>query len=245
MRLLCWNLYNRRPTLAPALDYIAASGADILALQEASIACREALHAMGGWTVHSALDFSEAGEDCLLLVATRKPSVARRLAINQERRLSPSLIGRRAGWVECLEALLVEIAGPRPLVLANVHLSCAVGPSYRARELRQVLAALPPDRERLVCGDFNSFAHGWLRLAGPLLGFRWRDYAIDERRSLERQLGQHGLQQLAKRPATFPRLGLELDQIAVSAGLRGAARLAVDRGTFGSDHCPLLLDLGL
>lgn len=240
-RLLCWNVYNRRRSQEAALDFCLASGAEIVCLQEADPTLADLFRRQAGWQVHLAADFAERGQVTHLLTATREASRGSAIALNPARRASPSPLGLLSRWVECIEALQVETA--TGLTLANLHLSCAVGPGRRRDELARLLAALGRRQQQLVCGDFNSFAEGALKLAGPLCGFSWRDYRGRERQDLAATLAAAGLTPLAKQAATFARFGLELDHVAVSADLLPGAGIEVLPDRQGSDHHPLLVTL--
>ena len=243
MRVVSWNLYNRNRDVRAILGYLRAADADVLALQEVSARHLDALAGLDGYGCHVAEDFSERGELSHLALLSRLPVTAyEAVPINRARCVSPSLVGRARGWVECLEAqqARIEVAG-RAVRLVNLHLSAAASPAHRRRELESALAAVGVDQRLVVCGDFNSFARPWIGLlAGWAYGFGPSELCANEDRALTAFAARHGLVRALGRAVTYPRFGLPLDHV-LARGL-GPPHGRVEPATHGSDHRPVMVD---
>lgn len=236
-RLLSWNTYNKRRSPDAALALFHALAPDVLCLQEVNAALLELLRGQADWQVHSARDFTERGTLSWLVTATAWRSSAVQLPVNEQAATSPSLLGRISGWAESLDALSTHLPEAN-LTFVNLHLSCAAGPAHRLTELRRVLAQVPSDR-LVVCGDFNSFANGSLKLLGPLFGFRREDYRGRESQRLVQALSERGLRPLPSRRPTA-RFALTLDHVALTGDLIPGAAIEVLPERHGSDHHPML-----
>ena len=242
MRILSWNVYNRRSHVTGVLDVLARYQPDVAALQEVSEEVVRGLESDGGWSVYVADDFIERGEVSHLATLTRVPSRHEKVAVNSRRATSRSLVGWLFRWTECIEAQVVFLETDSPLAVVNLHLACAVSPRTRMQQLDAILNLARPDN-CVVCGDFNTFGVGGIRLAGPLFGFSLSDMLRDERDVLEKTLEAAGFAVAVPeqdRP-TLPRFRLVLDHFAVSKELIATASVLPELE--GSDHHPILLDL--
>ncbi|MEQ8654601.1 MAG: endonuclease/exonuclease/phosphatase family protein [Kiloniellales bacterium] len=229
LTIATWNVYNR----STAPWKINSCNADIAAFQELTGAHFPYLSA----DVKTAEDFIEKGQVTYLGLLSKLPLLScQRIALNPGRRVSPSFLGRRMRWVECLEALhLAYDWGGAPLSVVNLHLSCAVSMEQRRDELDRLLAAVDLAPRAVVLGDFNSFETGLIwPLLGPLTGARPKRIGFREVDDLSAHLCKQGFDRIQFQRPTLPRLKLTLDHIFY----RGLTALSheVARDTLGSDH---------
>lgn len=241
VRLLTYNIRHCRGTdgrVAPdrVAEVIAATGADIVALQEVDVGRArtggldqaDEIARLLGMTphFHPALHIAEERYGDAIL--TRLPSHVRRAGPLPGLVRRPKLEPRGALWVE------VEIGAAR-LQVVNTHLGL-----LGAERIAQAEALLGPDwladptfREpSVLVGDFN--ATGWTR-AYRRLARR----LTDARRVAARIEGR------ASFPSRWPLL--RLDRVFVGAGV-SVERLAVIDGPLlrrASDHLPVLADIRL
>ena len=248
MRLACWNVLDENADAARILRFLDDAVPTLAALQEVTAEHVAALRA-AGWSVCVGEDFARGTSVRYLAFASRRPVRWYRVRpINADRTISPSVVGRRMGWAECLAFLIagwdggdVGVDGTE-VALACVHLSCAAPPRQRSRECEAILSALPPGRPAIVMGDFNAFGRPWLSpLVAPAFGLGWRDLVRHELRDLRTAAHRHGLGPIVD-GVTYPRFRLQLDQVLV----RGVAveRVEVVPDPYGSDHRPILVDIG-
>ncbi len=229
LTIATWNVFNRSrsPSMVETLT------GDILAFQELTAAHIARL----GLELATAEDFIEADEVTYLGLKSHLPTLdCRRVALNGERRVSPSRLGRRMKWIEALEALhlVYELEG-EPLSVLNLHLSCAVAMEQRREQLTALLDAAELAPRAVILGDFNSFERWWTwPLLAPLTGARRKPIGYTEEAELAAFFDTRGFARIASERPTFPRLGLTLDHIFY----RGLTALSheVSKETFGSDH---------
>lgn len=229
LTIATWNVFNR----STAPWKIISCNSDITAFQELTGAHFQYLST----DVITAEDFIEKGQATYLGLLSTLPRLScQRIALNPGRRVSPSFLGRRMGWVECLEALhLAYEWGGAPLSVVNLHLSCAVSMEQRREELDRLLAAVDLAPRAVILGDFNSLESGLLwPLLGPLTGARPRRIGFREVDDLASDLKQRGFSRIQTQRPTFPRFRLTLDHIFY----RGLTALSheVAQDTLGSDH---------
>ena len=244
MRAACWNVLDENADATRILRFLDHCAPTVAALQEVTTGHVAALRA-AGWAVCLANDFARGDTVHHLALVSRAPlGRYRALPVNADHTISASILGRRMGWAECLEALTaVWDAGEAGIDVTCLHLSCAVSPSRRARERETILSALPPDRPAIVMGDFNAFGRPWLSpLAAPVFGFGPRDLARHELRDLHRAALAHGLRPVVD-GVTYPRFRLQLDQVLVRGLDVGRVQILPER--YGSDHRPILVDFRL
>lgn len=241
VRLLTYNIRHCRGTdgrVAPerVAAVIAATGADIVALQEVDVGRArtdgldqaDEIARLLGMTphFHPALHIEEERYGDAIL--TRLPSRLRRAGPLPGLVRRPKLEPRGALWVE------VEIGSHR-LQVFNTHLGL-----LGAERIAQAQALLGPDwladpacrAPTVLVGDFN--ATGWTRAYRRLARC-----LTDARRVAVRIEGR------ASFPSRFP--VLRLDRVFVGAGVT-VERLAVVDGSLprrASDHLPVLADIRL
>ena len=244
MRAACWNVLDENADATRILRFLDDCAPTVAALQEVTSGHATTLRA-AGWAVCLANDFARDDTIHHLALVSRRPLGPHRvLPVNADRMISPSIMGRWMRWTECLDALTAAWdVGGTGIDVTCIHLSCAVSPTRRARERDTILSALPRDRPAIVMGDFNAFGRPWLSpLAAPVFGFGPGDLARHELRDLRAAALAHGLTPVVD-GATYPRFGLQLDQVLVR-GL-DVDRVQVLPERYGSDHRPILVDFRL
>ncbi|MHA1113465.1 MAG: endonuclease/exonuclease/phosphatase family protein [Alphaproteobacteria bacterium] len=246
MKLVSWNVFNDNDDPDAVRGFLAGCGADVIALQEASETHLSILNDLGGYRLFVAEDFVEDGALFHLAVASRLPATDHQIVThNPERAISDSIQGRRKKWIEGLDSHAVTLdIGGADVRLVNLHLPCGVPPVHRLRDLEAAAAHIDDAAHAVICGDFNMFARPILNLLGGwIFGVGLAEIGANERRRLDRFATAHGLARVFDRAVTFPRYRLHLDHILVR-GLT-ARRARVEPGTYGSDHRPLIADLGV
>lgn len=241
-----WNAYNRADDTARLRRFVAETGPDVVAFQELTEAHVQALSALDGYQLHTAEDFREAGQVSYLGVLSRRPVVSiGRHRHNRGREVSPSPMGRRMRWIECVDSMCATVRlGRADWRIINLHLTCAASPALRRRQLEEALDAFAiahADAPAVVMGDFNCFARPWLNWAvARSFAFAAGDLLVHEARDVEYRMRARGFHSLDHR-ATFPKAHLMLDRIFVRGGeLRSLRALS---STYGSDHRPLVATL--
>lgn len=245
LRLLSWNVYNENPDSARIRACLDAIAPDVALLQEVAPGHLDAIRARYA-RVEVARDYILKGVPCHLAIATGlEVSEVSVMAHFPDGKPAASPLGRVLGWVEFLDSLAADIrpfpASDTPLRLVVLHTSAAAGPSRRREELTLAAAQIPVRGPCVVAGDFNSFAEPWLApvLALPL-AYRLCDLAWRERRRLAQWFADRGFQP-AVEGVTFPRFGLQMDQVFLRGLPTTAAWIAQE--TWGSDHRPIVVDL--
>ena len=247
LRVACWNVFNRDRGTERLLACVDKVDADVVALQELTTAHVAALGQRDGYRLHTAEDFREGDQPTYLGLLTRRPAADHTVVAHNGRAdLSPSWMGRRLVWRECLESQSLAVAvGDRLVRVVNLHLTCGAPPRVRSAQLRQALAGhTTADQPAVVCGDFNSFGAPVRNLvAGWAFGYRPQDLFGHDIAEIDRIAASAGLRRVFKHVVTYPRLGLQLDHMLVSRLRCTRSRVGDDR--FGSDHRPLVADLAL
>ena len=244
MKIASWNVWNRSRNLEAFEHFVRDQRADIFAFQELTDAHIDILRSMEDYRLFLAEDFIEDGQLTHLGLFTRYDADNHRiLTHNQDRHFSPSWIGRRNRWVECLQSqsLSVTVEGHAVTVI-NVHLTCGASPRRRRAELESETEAGGEAERLIVVGDMNSFAKPWLNpIVGWFYGFGVSDMALNEIRSLDAFSVARGMVRAPARAVTFPGLRLHLDHLFV----RGLNIVTAEAGrsTFGSDHRPVIAAL--
>lgn len=244
MKVVSWNVWNRASDIAAFEKFVRDQDAELYAFQELTDRHIEALEPMAGYSLCLAEDFIEEGQLTYLGIFSRFP-ISEHLVtkINADRRVSPSWIGRKNTWVECLDAQTVRLETEFGLLdVANVHLSCAVSPGQRRRELQAVLPEAGTQTPFILCGDMNSFAHPLINwLIGWGYGFGWRDIGVNEVAALTSRATDLSMVRVPEKAVTFPGKRLHLDHLFVR-GLN-IDSCTVEEETFGSDHRPIVCEM--
>ncbi len=238
-------MFNRNPRTARFHDFLRRVDADVIAFQELTAAHVTALQSLPGHRLTIAKDFREGEQLTYLGILSRLPAAAAKIvAHNAAEDVSPSWLGRRMQWRECLESQSLDVtAGATTVRLVNLHLTCAAPPRVRHAQLTDILHAhLPADRPALVCGDFNAFASPAVNLVvGWVFGCGWRDIFANDVAAIDRIAARGGGRRISVNAVTYPRWRLRLDHI-ISYGLSCVSYTAIG-DTFGSDHRPLVAEI--
>ena len=244
MRIVSWNVFNQSRDFDRFDRFVRETKADFFAFQELTPSHISRLEAVDSHSLHLVEDFAEDGEMTYLGLFTPHPTRNHRvIAINPDRHISDSYIGRKNQWQECFELQSLDIEVDGGAVRAfNLHLACAVSPRARVAQLGRAIAEIEGCARAVICGDFNSFGKPWLSpLIGLPYGFALRDLFTDEIRILDRFGDRYGLDRWPRRAVTFPKFGLHLDHIFTRGlAVRGAQ---VPADTQGSDHRPVIVDV--
>lgn len=229
LSIATWNVFNRSSTPSQ-INYL---NSDILAYQELTKAHLQALNDQ----IKTAEDFVEGAELTYLGLRSDLPlERCQRIALNPDRRLSPSFLGRRMRWIEGLQALhLVYRWSGEALSVVNLHLSCAVSMEQRRDALDRLLASVDLAPRTVILGDFNSFESWWLwPLLAPLTGARPKPIGFTEVDDLADAMRSRGFERIRTRRATYPKMNLTLDHIFYRGLTATSHQVASERR--GSDH---------
>ncbi len=229
LSIATWNVFNRS-TAPSKVNYC---NADIVAFQELTGAH---LHSLSG-QVETAEDFVEKDQFTHLGLHSSLPLISRQtIALNPDRRVSPSFLGRRMRWIESLEAqhLIYSWSGAS-LSVVNLHLSCAVSMEQRRDEFDRLLASVSLAPRAIILGDFNSFERWWTwPLLAPLTGAKPKPIGFSEIDDLAARLKARGFERIQTHYATYPKLNLTLDHIFYRGLTAVSHKVAQD--VMGSDH---------
>ena len=244
MKLVSWNVWNQTSDIAAFERFVRQSGADLFAFQELTETHIEILKDLEGFCLHLAEDFVEDGQLTWLGLCTRYPVVQHQVTtLNTDRNVSASWVGRRNGWIECLDsqcAVLDTEFGE--IGITNLHLSCAVSPRQRRQALGRALRSAPAGIPAIVCGDMNSFASVWTNwIVGWFYGFSAADLITNEVRDLKSYARGIGFGSVPELGVTFPSLRLRLDHVFARA-LNISTAVVAD-SLYGSDHRPIVCEI--
>ena len=243
MKVLTWNVFNRNPDPIRVVDLIQDHDADVCALQELTGEHVAALREVPDYRLHLAEDFMEGDQLTYLGLLVRYDTNDERvLTHNGSRSVSPSIVGRRLRWVECLQSQSITvICDSGPVRVANVHLTCGASPRRRLDELRMAYAHLNGADRAVLCGDFNSFGLPWRNaLVGWAYGFGLADLMTDEIASLDSFTGERSFVRAVRNAVTLPKYGVHIDHV-FARGLN-VRQSQVDPATHGSDHRPVIVE---
>ena len=244
MNLVSWNVWNRNREIDKFKRFLREQDADVFAFQELTSEHIELLRSIQDYNLYLAEDFIEGEQLTYLGILTRLP-VRRHevVTLNSNRQVSPSWIGRRNRWIECLQSHnLTLLTNGLNATIVNVHLSCGVSPTYRHRELLRAIEVVEQTERIVICGDMNTFANpafNWL--VGWFYGSGVSDLLTHEIGSLDRFAHQRGMLRMPRKAVTFPRLKLQLDHI-ITRGM-DVSECTVERDSYGSDHVPITIRL--
>lgn len=219
LRVVSFNVHQDNGSPAKAADWIMARNADVVVLLEAARAGAQVAHILGRHYPHRVT--CRGKRRCSTIILSRRaPVIGRGLARGDAD-------NRRA-----LSAAYMRVAsGAGPVDVVAVHLSRPWPPGRQGRELRQLRAALSdtPGERMIVIGDFN--APPWsMTLRDAMAGLRLR------------RVPAGATWPVSSAASLLPPL-LAIDQALVGSGLTlGEARTGP---ALGSDHLPLVVDLGV
>ena len=244
-RIATWNVLYSNASGDRIADFLEATDADVAALQELSVQHLEHLERQGRWHLARSPDQTGAQTASFLGIVSKAPVVDQQIVdLPMENRPARSLFARLTATTGTQTALRARVrVGREAVEVLNLHLTCATNPEGRRRERAAALAALPADRPAVVLGDFNAMARRWINPAFAVpFGFRPRHLVLDERAELTAWAAGHGFAGTVQ-GITFPKLGLQLDQIFVRRIAVVSAQIL--NGRFGSDHRPVVVDLAV
>lgn len=246
LKVLCWNVLLTNRDLDGIGGFLRAESPDICLFQELSEEHVAFLRKMPDRHISIAEDCIEGKAVSYLAIVTRTPVLhSRVIDHNPGRNLSPSVVGRRFGWVENLQSQSVDIAvGETVIRIVNAHLPVAVGPSARVGALDELHPHFEGDVPAIFGGDMNSWSRPILNLAfGCLFGFAAGDRFQHDRRNLAQFAKQNGFAPVFENVITYPRLRLQLDHVFLRRLEGRSAR--IEKSCFGSDHRPLVVEIGV
>ncbi len=241
MQIISWNILNRNKDISTLYSFLNETDADVYVFQELAEHHIAAIETLPGYTLHKALDFIEGEETAYLGILTRLPSCNPKIIVhNPDLHISPSWIGRRNAWRECIESLSITVRdGDQSVRIINAHLVCAASPSVRIVQLEDISQHFEHNERILLCADFNTFARPWYNfILGWFFGFKVHDLRTNEIASLKTFSDKHAMHRAFVNVVTFPRFRLQLDNMLVR-GLH-VTMSRVGTYTYGSDHRPLI-----
>lgn len=125
----------------------------------------------------------------------------------------------------------------------NSHLRCVAGPKYRISQFGEIIKHLHPERQNIICGDFNIFGKPLINaFVGNFCGYTKEELGVDEGKLFNQVFEMYGFKNVFKGSKTFTRLPFQLDYILVPYDSR-IIDTRVEKNTFGSDHFPLIVEL--
>ncbi len=225
LRVLTWNVNFGLPPDAEALEALAASGADVVFLQETTSAWEQALRD-GLATAYPHQAWVRAPAAGGLAVLSRRPLSAQEVLKNP------------GGWFPALRVVTRTPLGPVQALVVHLHPPVTEDGSWvrgylstggtRRAEVEHWLAALQPGLPTLVVGDFNEGT------GGPAV-------QLLEAKGLRTALPEFTPDAKTWRWPVGPfLLSAQLDHVAYSRELEPLEARVEPRGA--SDHLPVFAD---
>jgi endonuclease/exonuclease/phosphatase (EEP) superfamily protein YafD len=226
--VLTFNIWNASPDIGLAARTIAASGADVVTVQEALALRHAAAAPIATRVIAAAYPYRATCDDwwgCEIMILSRRP-------ILQHGFTAP----RPTGPGGPLWAVWIVTTAPdgRPVTVVSTHLARPIPPGLRDRQVRQ-LAELTRAFQAdglIVTGDCNA--------SGPSFAMRRQDALLAPlTRRTQEVFTWPAMVDVTAWPAPFPILAI--DQVYAGAAWRTQAVQRLPRS--GSDHYPVLVRL--
>ena len=248
MRVLTWNVYKDNRRLHKVFNFLKNGKFDVLCLQELPLHATKELESLGAYRVleDASVIYKDAWKEpermCSAIISSfpiHNYGVVRHKGFYEEK--TPRDI-RYADFKADSLYVDIETEG-RKLRIFNVHFKCVAGPHHRLSQLRDVLERFHPERENIVCGDFNAFGHPMVNpFVAGYFGYRMREWLVNEKKLLAKAFEHHGLQNPFRNSVTFLKFPMQLDYILVPEKTRVRAQKRF-LSSHGSDHLPLSVDI--
>lgn len=265
VRILSWNVLISNKRLEEALNFLKASNADIICLQEVSNEFLGMLRSLTEYSLISGIDTifvtnswrPRAGETRVNLVILSKFPLDGYASFKYEElplqkkvrteifHLALYMTGVWIGGRNRDRSVLsADIrVDNRKVRVFSVHLSLHT-PQIRETEFGVVRQNLLSDGINIVAGDLNILEAPWIKVWNWLQGGRIQDSLpwVSEREKMERKFKESGLSNHLIGKVTCPISGSQLDHILVPEDL-SVSGVSVFKNRYGSDHNPIFLDL--
>jgi exodeoxyribonuclease III len=249
MRLVSWNVNGLRACLDKGFsDFVAASGADAICLQEVRAHATQVAARWPGWTMHWNPAHKPGYSGTAIL--TRRPP----LAVFPGVGVADHDTEGRVLTAEYDDFYLVTVYTPNAQrELTRLEYRC----EHWDPEFLRFLKRLERDKPVVFCGDLNV-SHREIDLAHPAANRGNAGFTDEERAGFDRLLragfvdtfrefesgGGHYTWWSNRAGVRARNIGWRLDYFLVSAALLPRVRAAgILPQVMGSDHCPVTLDL--
>lgn len=214
IRLIQFNVWGRNDRAAETADWIVAQKPDLIALEEASPAMREAIQARG--------DFHVACGNCSVMILSRLKPVTEAIPLRTRSGPRPPMAYAR-----------FHTEG-RSFGLMVTHFTWPTdgrAQQIQGQHVADVLKQFPPET-MILAGDFNSTPWSFTRRAQD------RMFALERR---TRALMSWPAAPVSRYRIALPFPFLAIDHVYAGSGWR---TVKVRRGPrLGSDHYPVVVDL--
>lgn len=249
MKILSWNINRDNRNIGGVVDFINDTQADIICLQEFSLRNEAALKKFNEYrivTEDEILVFRNSHketEHMYSVLLSRYPivkyqTIPHKITYGSNEKPSSRYRNFQA------HSFFVDVdAEGRSFRVFNVHFKCVAGPNHRLSQFKEILRELSPDRENIICGDFNTFGTPLLNfMLWKLFGYQKEELLLSERREFSTLFEKHGFQNPFHGYITFMPLPAQFDYILVPKEtiIKHKRRFLNPRG---SDHLPIMLEI--
>ncbi len=247
LTLLNWNVWVFNEDTEAIIRFIAAQDADVVCLQEVSapllaeLKQRTAYHI---FTAHDAYHRSNGDRTPSFLVILTRRRVVGADAVRFRRQKKRTLLARFLGIEEGLEFHYADIvsASGTHLRIFNAHLECITSPRRRILQFREVCRRLDSG-VNIVCGDLNVL-RVWYGFFLRLILGSWEELWEREHELFARVFKENNFLNVFEGEVTHGFTGSQLDHVLVPKETKIASQ-HVFPGSHGSDHNPILVELGI
>lgn len=252
LTLLNWNVWCDNGDLDRITEFIRASDADIICLQEVTESLCSKIAELPSYALVEARDsyhWKNGAKIPLLLVILSRLKIRRARAVKFRRQPKRSLIARFLGYEECLEFQYAEVVLPHPsgqgmpFRVFNAHLESVAGPKLRIARFAQVLRFLEDGKKNIICGDLNIL-RTWYSWAWRFIVGSWDELWMAEYEVFGKMFARRGFVNVFDGETTHAWSGSQLDYILVPNEMK-VIRHTLFEDTHGSDHKPMLVELSL
>ncbi len=242
MKLLNWNMFYQNSEMEDALDFVYSQDADIISLQEVPLEAVKLMNSNSDYHSRFAIDSINREPNYLAILSKEEPIKEKSfpLKIRKEK----SLLARLLGWNESVHGLYLDVPHEEDQFrVLNIHLENYAGPLRRKSQLERALKFVAGGvKNKIVCGDFNSFGRTLYNLAvGIPFGYKLKEFFINEKNLLKKTLNKHNLQDPFEDTVTYPSIQLCLDKILTPKSMN--VKKEVIKELYESDHYPITLEI--
>jgi endonuclease/exonuclease/phosphatase family metal-dependent hydrolase len=246
MKILSWNIYKHNKSVEKALSFLGESKADIICLQEFPPEELEKLEALGfhltlGEEVIVYSNGSKKTDRLHMVIASRLPVEGNGIIKHHE-----AYVDKKTKRYESfsVDTLYVDVEMEnRKVRIFNVHLKCVAGPYYRLNQFQHITDHIAPDRENIICGDFNTFGYPVLNLfLWRYFGYQRGEVLTTEKKVFAAFFDVHNLQNPFKGYMTFLKFPVQLDYILLPRSTKILEKERY-RSAYGSDHLPISIKI--